>query len=122
MEVAKAKVRLLFSVGRSTGLSRCPTRRRPWCRPNTVVGLYRLRLMTAPLPAPPTSPKPIGAKSGLRTRWLSPAVVVASSVSGTVVRRRATGVLDVVISDLSMTEIGRRFDVRAEGGPTGVEG
>jgi len=34
------------------GLSRCPTRRRTWCRPNTVVGLYGLGLVTAPLPAP----------------------------------------------------------------------
>jgi hypothetical protein len=31
-------------------------------------------------------------------------------------------VVDVVISGLSMTETGRRFDVRAEGGPAGVEG
>jgi hypothetical protein len=27
-------------------------RRRTWCRPNTVVGPYRLGLVTAPLPAP----------------------------------------------------------------------
>jgi len=33
-------------------LSRCPTRRRTWCRPNTVVGLHGLGLVTAQLPAP----------------------------------------------------------------------
>lgn len=34
------------------GLSCCPTRRRTWCHPHTVVGPYGLVLVTAPSPAP----------------------------------------------------------------------
>ncbi len=42
-------------------------------------------------------------------------------MSSTMVWSRAESVLDVVIFSLSVTGIGWRFDVRAEGGPVGVE-
>ncbi len=40
-------------------------------------------------------------------------------MSSTMVWSRAESVLDVVIFSLSVTGIGWRFDVRAEGGPVG---
>ena len=74
-----------------------------------------------PLPSP-RSHASTGARSGPPTRSLSPAVLGVSAMSGTGVRWWARSVLDVVISGLSMTVTGRRFDVRAEGGPARVEG
>ena len=70
----------------------------------------------------PSSPARCGVRSGRTTPTLSPAVLGVSFMSGTGVGERAGSVLDVVISGLSMKEIGRRFEVRTEGGPTGVEG
>ncbi len=67
-------------------------------------------------------PKEIWRQIWSNNPRLSPAVLGVSFMSGTGVGERAGSVLDVVISGLSMKEIGRRFDVRTEGGPTGVEG
>lgn len=68
-----------------------------------------------------TTPKS-ARSSARRTRSLSPALRQVYLMSSTGPFSAVFSVVDVVISGLSMTETGRRFDVRAEGGPAGVEG